>query len=139
MVQTLPILLVFLFASLASSQEPKNASGLKGTYSVVSWEKDGQPVPESEFRGSLVVFGDNEVTGTDRNKKTFFAAIYTIDMSSKPSKIFMTSTTRGPQEKIGGVVEVERGTIRICYDLPDINAMREGKATRHCLVLKRVE
>ncbi|HEX4608250.1 MAG TPA: hypothetical protein VH092_08600, partial [Urbifossiella sp.] len=65
---------------------------LDGGYTIVSGEEDGKAVPESDIKGSVVKFAGNRITGTNKDKKDFFAAAYTLDASKSPAVIRMTST-----------------------------------------------
>jgi len=126
--------------------EDKNATGkpppapLAGGYTVVSGEKDGQVIPPERIRGSVVRFTENRITGTDKDKKEFFAATYTLDTSKKPWVIAMKSTS--PKEaEAGGLVKVDGDTLTIIYSLPGGAAPTDFKTKekQHLFVLKRVK
>ena len=51
---------------------------LDGTYKIVSGEKDGKPEPKDRIEGAVVVINGNKITGTDRDKKEFFACSFKI-------------------------------------------------------------
>lgn len=112
---------------------------LEGTYTLVSGEKDGQPIPAERIQGSVVMIKGDRVTGTDKDKKEFFAVTFKLDTSARPCKIHMTSVS--PQEgmKAEGIVEAQGDTVKICYALPGGTTPQEFKtqAKQHCFILKR--
>jgi uncharacterized protein (TIGR03067 family) len=123
------------------AQEAKEpAPMLEGSYTVVSGEKDGKPVPAEHVKGSLVVFTRDKIVGTDKDKKEFFAANYTLDASKKPWAIRMKSTS--PKEaEAAGVVKKEGDTVTIAYGAPGGEAPTQFKTkeNQHLFVLKAVK
>jgi uncharacterized protein (TIGR03067 family) len=116
------------------------ASPLDGTYTVVSGEKDGKPVPAERLKGSIVVFAGNTIVGTDKDKKEFFSATYTLDTAKKPWVIRMKSIT--PKEaEATGLVKKEGDTLTIVYSLPGASAPTEfrTKEKQHLFVLKAMK
>jgi uncharacterized protein (TIGR03067 family) len=102
----------------------QGASPLEGGYTIVSGESDGKAVPEAEIKGAIVRFAGNKITGTDKDKKEFFAATFTLTGEkagekggdSGPWIIKMKSTT--PKEaEANGMVKKDGDTVTIIYDL----------------------
>jgi len=130
--------------ALAEEREKETKSGadkLVGTYTVTKGQRDGKDIPKDHFEKSIVVFGKDRIYGHDKDKKEFFAATYTLDTTSKPWKISMTSTAP-KKDKTAGVIEVmDDDTVRICYALPGGKTPTEFKAgeNQHCFVLKRTK
>ena len=119
--------------------EEKAASKLEGTYTIVSGEKSGQPIPEDRLKGSTITVEGSKVYGSDKDKKDFFGATFSLDSSVKPMKISMTSTAPKAGEKASGVISIEGDTVKICYALPNGETPTEfsTKEKQHCFVLKR--
>jgi uncharacterized protein (TIGR03067 family) len=120
-----------------AQKEKAAAPKLEGTYTVVSGEKDGMPVPADRIKGSIVVFTSDKIVGTDKDKKEFFAANYTLDAAKTPWVIRMKSTS--PKEaEAAGVVKKEGDTVTIAYGAPGGDAPTEFKTkeNQHLFVLK---
>ena len=80
----------------ASADDEKTAKlVLKGGYTIVKGERDGQPIPEERTsRGRSIRFRDDETVGTDKEKKEIYVAKYKLDTSKTPWKIMMTTVER---------------------------------------------
>jgi uncharacterized protein (TIGR03067 family) len=115
------------------------APALIGTYTIVSGERSGAKIPDEEIRGAMVTFTVDRVAGTDKSKKEFFAATYMIDGAAKPIRIMMTSTTPKAGDKATGIIEVDKDTLKICYNLPggDVPTEFKTKDKQQCFILKR--
>jgi uncharacterized protein (TIGR03067 family) len=106
--------------------EQKAVASLDGAYTIVSGERDGKAIPEAEIKDAVVRFTDGKVIGTDKSRKEFFAASYTVDATKKPWKIDMktiAATKPGASEKpmemkASGLVKKEGDTLTIIYALP---------------------
>jgi uncharacterized protein (TIGR03067 family) len=106
--------------------QKKDAVSLEGTYTIVSGEKAGKAIPEAEIKGSVVKFTGDKILGTDKDKKEFFSATYTLDATKTPWVISMTS--KEPKEaKATGLVKKEGDTITIVYALPGGEAPKDFK------------
>jgi uncharacterized protein (TIGR03067 family) len=128
--------------------EPKAAGQLDGGYTIVSGERDGKPIPEDEIKGALVRFTLGEVVGTDKDRKEFFAATYTVDTKKKPWTINMKSIAPTKPDVTGGapkdgatatgLVKKEGDTLTLIYALPGGDAPTEfkTKAKQQMFVLK---
>lgn len=143
-----------VFASvcgLASADDKTKADAkLSGMYTIVSGEEEGKAVPKERIEGSLVVFTETSVIGTDKAKKEFFSANYTLDTSKTPWVINMTSA--GPADKKDkddknsaakasstGLIKVDGDTVTIIYALPGGKAPTEFKTgeKQQMFVMKR--
>jgi uncharacterized protein (TIGR03067 family) len=111
----------------AQKVDPKKAAAsLEGGYTIVSGEKAGKAIPEAEIKGSIVRFTGDNILGTDKDKKEFFSATFTLDTSKTPWAIEMTS--KQPKEaKASGLIKKEGDTITIVYALPGGETPREFK------------
>jgi len=128
--------------------EKQVAATLEGGYTIVSGERDGKPIPVDEIKGALVRITGGKIVGTDKDRKEFFAATYTVDATKKPWKIDMKSvapakaetTGGGPKEPLTatGLVKKEGETLTLIYALPGGDAPTEfkKKAKQQMFVLK---
>ncbi len=121
------------------AEDKPTAKSLEGGYTLVSGEKDGKAIPEERIKGGTVRFTGDKITGTDKDKKEFFAATYTLDTAKKPWVIQMKSTS--PKEaEATGLIKKEGDTITIIYALPGGEAPKEFKTgpKQHLFVLKNL-
>ena len=151
MLKLLTIAAVLAFVAnvtLADDQKKADKSdkklNLEGTYTIVSGEKDGKPLPKSDFDGSVVVITGTKFLGTDKDKKEFFSATYTLDTNKSPATITMTSSMPGKTEgtkdlSSTGLVKWDKDTVTIVYNLPGGQVPTEFKAgeKQHLFVLKK--
>ena len=120
--------------SVAPADDEKMAKlELKGGYTVVKGERDGEPISEERIKGATIRFKGDETIGTDKNKKELYIAKYKLDTSKTPWKIMMTTVEKkkadGTDKKAGkdynsdeasttGLIKKEGDTIVIIYALP---------------------
>ena len=105
-------------ALLAAEENKADRLNLDGTYKIVSGEKDGKPEPKDRIEGRIVVIKGNRITGTDKDKKEFFACTFKVDTSKKPFALTMTSAAPKKGEVARGVIEQDGDTVRLCYGIP---------------------
>ena len=119
---------------VATADDEKMAKlELKGGYTIVKGERDGEPIPAERIKGALIRFKDDETIGTDKDKKELYVAKYKLDTSKTPWKIMMTTVEKkkadGTGKKAGkdysadeasttGLIKKEGDTIVIIYALP---------------------
>jgi len=134
-----------MFAGAAVADDKTGTAGgpadLVGTYTIVSGERAGKKIPDEEIKGATVTFTKHKITGTDKDRKEFFAATYTADATAKPLRINMTSTAPKAGEKATGLVEVSGDQLTICYNLPggELPTEFRAKDQQQCFVLKRTK
>ena len=132
--------------------KPADTAKLNGTYSIVSGEEEGKAIPKERIEGSTIIFTDKTVAGTDKDKKEFFAATYTVDTGKTPWVITMTNASRGaapakddkkPGEAMTstGLIKADGDTVTIVYALPGGKAPTEFKTgeKQQMFVMKRSE
>jgi uncharacterized protein (TIGR03067 family) len=114
-----------------------NPIKLDGEYTLVSGERDGKPIPEEKIKGAIVKFTGDRIVGTDKDRKEFFAATFTLDTTTSPWAIKMKSTTPKDSEA-KGVIKREGDKITIAYALPGGATPTEFKTKekQHLFVLK---
>jgi uncharacterized protein (TIGR03067 family) len=125
-------------AEVPQKDPPAKAAAIDGTYTIVSGEEGGKAIPDERIKGAVVKFGGGKVVGTDKDKKQFFAADYTLDTTKKPWVIEMKSTA--PKEATAsGLVKVDGDTLTLIYALPGGEAPKEFKTKdkQQLFVLKR--
>ena len=123
-----------------TTPEKQTAASLEGGYTLVSGEKDGKPIPEAEIKGSIVRFTGDTVLGTDKDKKEFFSATYTLDTSKTPWVITMKS--KEPKESTAtGLIKKDGDTITLIYALPGGEMPKEfmTREKQHLFVLKNTD
>jgi len=138
--RTLTSVLALALPVVVFADDKAKPTKLDGTYTVVSGEHGGKPIPEADLKGSVVTFAGDRITGTDKDKKEFFAATFMVDTTAKPMKIVMTSTSPKAGEKAAGVIQVDGDTIRLAYNLPGgepPTGFKTGEK-QHLFVLKKV-
>jgi uncharacterized protein (TIGR03067 family) len=137
------LLLAGLFSLSAEERKSKDNAEpkkLTATYTILKGQRDGKDIPKEHFKGAVVTFTAEKIFGHDREKKEFFAATYTLDTSSKPWKIHMTSSAPKKGETADGILEADGDTVRICYALPGGKTPTTFTAgeKQHCFTLKRM-
>lgn len=142
MIRATAVCIAAVFAAVVVADDKKPvelATQLEGTYTIVSGEKNGNPIPEGEITGSVVRFSKDRVTGTDKDTKEFFAASYTLDTATKPYRIKMKSETPKGNVETTGIIEVTHTGVRICYALPEGTEPTEFKTKnkQQMFVLKK--
>lgn len=112
--------LLSVFAGLSRAEDKPKEADLKldGTYQIISGEKDGKALPSEHWKGATVTIKGDKIYGTDKDKKDFFGAQFTIDVSKKPYRIMMVNTVPKSGERANGVIEVDGDTVKIAYNLP---------------------
>lgn len=120
---------------------PGDSSKLVGTYKITGGEKDGKAIPEEHLKGSIVVFNKDNVLGTDKDRKEFFAAKYNLDGTAKPMKITLVTTAPKDGGTAVGIIEISGDTVRLCYPLPGGETPTEFKTKdkQHMFVLKQTD
>jgi uncharacterized protein (TIGR03067 family) len=106
--------------------EKKAEAKLEGSYTVVSGEENGKAVPAEKVKGSTVRFTGDTITGTDKDRKEFFAAKYTLDTAQTPWVIRMKSTAPKEADAVG-LIKKEGDTVTLIYSLPGAPAPTEFK------------
>ena len=126
------------------------ATSIEGAFNIVSGERDGKAIPESELKGSMFRIADRKVIGTDKDRKEFFVATYVVSTAKTPWTIDMksdapaTATPGGnaPKENaaIPGLVKRDGGTVTLIYALPGGDAPTEFKTKerQQMFVLKNI-
>jgi uncharacterized protein (TIGR03067 family) len=78
---------------------------LEGQYTIVSGEKDGQPIAQTELAGKTVRITAEKITVADKDGKEDMACTYTLDTSKKPFVIRTKGTGSNQGKDHVGIVE----------------------------------
>jgi uncharacterized protein (TIGR03067 family) len=128
----------------------RKMSKLAGAYTVVSGERNGQAIPAAELKDAMMRFADGDVIGTDKDRKEFFAAKYTLDTEKQPWKITFKSIAPVVQDQTGGaprenitmhgLAKKDADTVTVVYALPGGDTPTEFKTkdNQQMFVLKNL-
>jgi uncharacterized protein (TIGR03067 family) len=122
------------FQSQADEQRKSDAADLVGVYRIVSGEKGGKEIPQDHFKDITVRVAANAITTFDKNKKELYAATYELDTTRKPWAIMMTATITpvdGEGTQAPGLVEIDDGTVKLIYALPQGKAPTRFETGEH--------
>jgi uncharacterized protein (TIGR03067 family) len=112
------VLLALAGASLAQEAK-KEMAQLEGEWTMVSGERDGQPVPDEMRKTAKRVVKDGETT-VEIGGQVFMKAKFTIDPAKKPKAIDYTiSGGANDGKKVLGIYELDGDTVKFCFALPD--------------------
>lgn len=78
---------------------------LEGTYTIVSGEKDGQPLAQDELTGRTVRITADKITIATRDGKEEMTCTYTLDASKKPAVLKTKGTGSNEGKDHVGIVE----------------------------------
>lgn len=115
-----------LVTAAAADDRGGKAFKLEGGYTIVAGEENGKEVPADYFKGSVVRFVGNTITGSGKDKKEFFGATYTLDTSRTPHVIRMKSSAPKVADATG-LVKKEGDAVVLIYALPGSPAPTEFK------------
>lgn len=157
-------LAALLVPALAPAQEPKErrkeqekgdrpaarAGQFVGTYTIVSGEEDGRPVPPERLRDNSARITEDRFVVVDADKKERYAASYRL-MADRPTegggyKIAMR-TVAAPGEQEGteaiGLIKKEGDKVTLIYTVPGGEPPTEFKtkpgSKQNLFVLQHVE
>lgn len=131
--------------SASAAQDKKaatlDAAKLPGTYEFVSGLRDGDKVPEANFKGTtLIVTKDMMELKTPEGS---FKFSYTLDASKTPATMDMEITDGpiGKGEKRKGVVALDGDTLKLAYNAVGADAPKDFDVKKgsmgHSFTMKR--
>ena len=145
--------LLCLFPSMAAAQQDGSTTkaadktttpeSLVGRYVITSGEKEGMKEPEERIKGTTVTFTKETVIVADKDKKEIYSATYTLDTTTTPCQITMTSRVEGSAGEIArGLIQEDKdheNVVRLVYALPTGEIPKEFKTKEKQLmfVLKK--
>lgn len=132
-------------AQVLGNKGDPTPEGLLGTYTIVSGEENGEPVPAERIEGSKIRITPDIIVSTDKNDKEIYVAKFNIETGTKPWQIAMTMSggPRGDRgEKADGIIMLEGDTVRLAYAaeggiVPTAFKTKAG-AKQNLFILKRI-
>lgn len=95
---------------------------LVGRYTITSGEKEGSKEPEERIKGTTVTFTKDSIIVADKDKKEVYSATYTLDTTTTPAQITMTSKVKDDAGEIArGLIQQDKddkNVVRLIYALP---------------------
>lgn len=93
---------------------------LKGVWDVEEGVNQGTEIPEEELEGTTMKINKNTIITYDRDENEVYRCTFTLDVSTKPISIDMTTTMKSmPPTKSLGILRFEEDDeFEICYALP---------------------
>lgn len=114
------LVLALALAATARAQDTadRTPEALLGTYTIVSGEDSGRPVPDERIEGSKIRITPDVIVSTDRDGKELYVAKFRLNTDARPWKIVMTMSG-GPRGQRGdqadGIIELDGDTVRLAY------------------------
>ncbi|MDB5341711.1 MAG: hypothetical protein JWP89_88 [Schlesneria sp.] len=98
----------------------KDVESLKGTWVVVSAERDGRKLTDEQIKGVMLTFDGGEKVVVKKGDQPLFEGTIKIDPTKKPKTQDSTQTSEGENKgKITlSIYEVEGDTLKICSAEP---------------------
>jgi uncharacterized protein (TIGR03067 family) len=131
--------------SASAGQEKKAAkldpAKVVGTYEFVSGVRDGEKVPEGNFKGTTFIVTKNEAEL--KTPEGSFKFSYSIDAAKTPAALEMEITDGpiGKGMKAKGIIELDGDTLKLSYDPTGATAPKDFDAKKgsnaHSFTLKR--
>jgi uncharacterized protein (TIGR03067 family) len=123
---------------IAADEKPKAEDArdkLKGTWTLVAMERDGQQAPEDEVKGTSLTFEGDKLTLKQRgDTKT---GTYKIDASQKPPHLDVTPDD-GDKKTMKMIYHLDGDTLKIYGDKKeDGDRPKDYEAAKMILTLKR--
>lgn len=121
----LPFILASLVAgpTLADEHQEQDSAQLTqklaGVWNIAGGKNQGENLTGEELAGRVIIAKDEIVT-YDKEKKELYRAKFTLDASTQPVQIMMTSTMNGRTAKALGILKMnsEGDQLWLCYGLP---------------------
>ena len=112
------LIVACLFCGDVAADSKKDMTALEGEWSMVSADRDGQPLGLDYVKNAKRVAKAGETTVTV-NGMTFLKAKYTVDPSKKPKSIAYELTDGPNKGKTQlGIYELDGETVKFCFAGP---------------------
>jgi uncharacterized protein (TIGR03067 family) len=94
----------------------KDLEAMKGTWTVVSAERDGKKFTEEQLKDVTVTFDAGGKVSAQRQGQPIFEGTVKIDPTKKPKTVDATQTSEGDNKgkTSHGIYEIEGDTMKIC-------------------------
>jgi uncharacterized protein (TIGR03067 family) len=120
--------IVLVGADAPADAVKKEMALLDGEWTMVSGERDGQPLPDAFVQSGKRVAKDGETTVTFGDMLLMKAKIK-IDPSKKPKTIDYDVTDGSAKGKtVLGIYEIDGDTVKFCFAAPDKERPTEFKS-----------
>jgi uncharacterized protein (TIGR03067 family) len=131
--------LLFIACAMAQQGSPTpkaadkatTAESLVGGYVITAGEKYGVKEPEERIKGTTVTITKDKIIVADKDKKEIYQASYTLETTTIPSQITMTSRAKDSAGEIArGLIQRDKDDttiLRLIYALPTGEIPREFK------------
>jgi uncharacterized protein (TIGR03067 family) len=106
-------------ADAPSDAVKKEMAQLEGEWTMVSGERDGQPLPDNFLKDAKRVAKDG-VSTISFGDRVYMKAKFSIDPTKKPKTIdyeIVEGETKG--KKVLGIYEIDGDKVRFCFSTPD--------------------
>jgi uncharacterized protein (TIGR03067 family) len=115
---SLLLILLFLWTPAADDAVAADLDKLQGTWKLVSYERNGKPLPSEQVKDRIVVIADQQ--WTDRTGDAIHGqGTITLDVKTTPRSIDTTFTVGFPKGKTSlGIYELTGDTLRSCVAEP---------------------
>ncbi len=118
---------------------------LHGTWTMVSGEDQGKPIPPEKLKGHFVAISDRTIIANDRDNKKLFVMTYRIDTTQKPNAIDMKiieGDEKLKNKSAKGIYELKGGMLKLAYAFagPRPTRFTTKEGDKHLsFVLKRMQ
>ena len=98
---------------------------LQGTWECVSMEREGDPIPAEQLKGTKVVYEDDLAT-LYRDGEVFRRGLITLDTAKTPRRV-NTWDLNGPyaDQTVPGIYEIDGDTLKLCFSRPNVDRPKE--------------
>jgi uncharacterized protein (TIGR03067 family) len=105
------------------------APQIEGGYTIAAAERDGQPLPLTNFDRAVVRVVGGRIIGTDRDRREFLVATYVLDDRKKPWELNMKMLVVKEHE-VRGLVKKDGPMLTLIHALPGGPAPTEFKTQK---------
>lgn len=99
---------------------------IEGAYMITAVERDGQPVPLDGYKDAVVRVVNGQIVGTDRDRREFLVAKYTLKTEKKPWALDMKLRTVEEHE-VKGLAKKDGYILTLIHAMPGGDAPTEFK------------
>lgn len=110
---------LFVGADAPSDAVKKEMSQLEGEWTMVSGERDGQPLPDDFLKNAKRVAKDG-VSTINVGDRVYMKAKFSVDPTKKPKAIdyeILEGQTKG--KKVLGIYEIDGDKLKFCFAAAD--------------------
>jgi uncharacterized protein (TIGR03067 family) len=133
--------------AMAEDDAPRKAAAddlkkLQGLWQCVAMEREGDPIPPEDLKGSTATYEDDRITLT-RDGEVFRQGIVTLDPNRTPKRV-NTWDLNGPYEDqtVPGIYQIDGDTLKVCFSRPGSErpakfTTKEGAGTLYCVYKRK--